>query len=85
MVINEKVLPINTRFSKAYPRMSFHISIKGDTEMNYRIEEKEGLEMFGVSTKIHSEDGKPFTEIQEFWGKCINNEHADGPEFEMTY
>jgi AraC family transcriptional regulator len=37
---------------KAYPRMSFHISIKGDVEMNYRIEEKQAFEMFGISTEI---------------------------------
>jgi len=33
---------------KAYPRISFHISIKGDVEMNYRIEQRGAFEMFGV-------------------------------------
>lgn len=35
---------------KSYPRLSFHISIKGDVEMNYRIEEKGELS-FVVRTK----------------------------------
>jgi AraC family transcriptional regulator len=32
---------------KSYPRLSFHISIKGDVEMNYRIEERE-LVLVGI-------------------------------------
>jgi AraC family transcriptional regulator len=35
-------------FIKAYPRINFHISIKGDVEMNYRIEEKEAFRIVGV-------------------------------------
>ena len=33
---------------KAYPRISFLISIKGDVEMNYRIEEKEEFSIVGI-------------------------------------
>ena len=33
---------------KAYPGFSFHISIKGDLAMNYRLEQKPAFEMFGV-------------------------------------
>ena len=72
------VMPISTRDQgvslKAYPRMSFHISIRGDVEMNYKIEEKEAFNMFGVSTVIHSTGDQPFIEIPAFWSKCI----ADG-------
>lgn len=32
---------------KAYPRISFKISIKGEQEMNYRIENKEAFQVFG--------------------------------------
>lgn len=39
------IIPISARDKgislKAYPRMSFHISITGDVEMNYRIEQSE--------------------------------------------
>jgi AraC family transcriptional regulator len=62
---------------KAYPRMSFHISIKGDAEMNYKIEEKEVFEMFGVSTEINAVDEKPFIEIPAFWEKCISDGTVD--------
>ncbi|MCL1878289.1 MAG: AraC family transcriptional regulator [Defluviitaleaceae bacterium] len=33
---------------KAYPRMSFQISIKGEKEMDYRIETKEAFQVFGI-------------------------------------
>lgn len=33
---------------KAFPRIAFHISIKGDVEMDYRIEEKEAFKIVGI-------------------------------------
>lgn len=62
---------------KAYPKMSFHISIKGDSEMNYKIEEKEKFEMFGVSINVDSNGENPFLEIPKFWQKCIENGTVD--------
>lgn len=58
---------------KAYPRLSFHISIRGDVEMNYKIEEKQSFVMFGVSTLVNADGENPFIEIPEFWGKCISD------------
>jgi len=60
---------------KAYPKMSFHIFINGDVEMNYRIEEKEPFEMFGISTDIYVE--QTFTKIPEFWDKCNEDGSID--------
>lgn len=58
---------------KSYPRISFRITIKGDVEMNYRIEEKEEFEVFGVSTEINNIGEKPYIEIPQFWKKCIED------------
>ena len=55
---------------KAYPRMTFRISIKGDAEMNYRIEKKEAFEMFGVDTQISTVDNQNFHTIPKFWETC---------------
>ena len=33
---------------KAYPKISFQISVKGDKEMDYRIEAKEAFQVFGI-------------------------------------
>ncbi|WP_127529906.1 AraC family transcriptional regulator [Paenibacillus kobensis] len=62
---------------KAYPRLSFHISIRGDAAMNYRIEEKQAIEMFGVSTVISADGERPFIEIPEFWTRCITDGTVD--------
>ncbi|AEY64480.1 GyrI-like domain-containing protein [Clostridium sp. BNL1100] len=58
---------------KAYPRISFHISIKGDMEMNYRIEEKESFSVFGVDTIVSKVDGKCYEKIPSFWLKSIKD------------
>lgn len=75
------VIPISARIKgtvlKAYPRMIFHISIKGDVEMNYRIEEKQEFEVFGVSTEIHNIGDKPYIEIPEYWKRCISDGTID--------
>ncbi|QKS73044.1 AraC family transcriptional regulator [Paenalkalicoccus suaedae] len=37
---------------KAYPRMSFQLSIEGGIEMNYRIVEKEAFQVIGVNYEV---------------------------------
>lgn len=37
---------------KAFPRMTFQLSIKGGSEMNYRIVEKEGFRIVGIMDRI---------------------------------
>lgn len=37
---------------KAYPRITFHISIKGDVEMEYRIEEKQDINLVGLVRQV---------------------------------
>ncbi|RXJ04254.1 AraC family transcriptional regulator [Anaerobacillus alkaliphilus] len=46
---------------KAYPRMTFHISIKGDVEMNYKFVEKEAFTVIGKKETVASsgEDFNP--------------------------
>ncbi len=58
---------------KAYPCMTFHISIKGDTEMDYRIEQREAFEMIGVTTNISTIDNQNFVSIPKFWETCRSN------------
>ncbi|MBD2863998.1 AraC family transcriptional regulator [Paenibacillus oceani] len=41
---------------KTYPRISFQISIKGVTEMNYRIEELKGFSIVGVQEQVSTTD-----------------------------
>ncbi len=62
---------------KAYPRMSFHISIKGDTEMNYRIEEKEAFEVFGVYGVVSASMEQAFIDVPAFCRKCDDDGSVD--------
>ncbi|WP_405175327.1 AraC family transcriptional regulator [Paenibacillus sp. FSL H8-0261] len=62
---------------KAYPRMSFHISIKGDVEMNYRIEQRGSFEMFGVYGFINAEQKTAFSEVPQFRIKCDDDGSVD--------
>jgi len=59
---------------KAFPKMTLHIKIIGDVEMNYRIEQKEAFEVFGLELKTTVIDGKCYEDIPKFWGDCV----ADG-------
>ena len=55
---------------KAYPRMSFSISIKGDKEMRYRIEKREAFRVFGATARISSDHENAFAQVPEFFHKC---------------
>ncbi|MFS0552913.1 AraC family transcriptional regulator [Brevibacillus sp. 179-C9.3 HS] len=50
------VTPTEARHSghslKAYPRMTFHLSIKGGSAMNYRMEEKEAFRLVGIKKRV---------------------------------
>ncbi|WP_391574180.1 helix-turn-helix domain-containing protein [Cohnella sp.] len=68
------IMPMSARDQgvtlKAYPRMSFHISIRGDVEMNYRIEQRGSFEMFGVYGLINADQKTAFSEVPIFRKKC---------------
>lgn len=56
--------------AKAYPRISFQISIKGAFEMEYKIIQKEEIRVVGKKFRSTMEDGICMQEIPAFWGKC---------------
>ncbi len=58
---------------KSFPPISFHITIKGDTEMNYRIEKRDKFQVFGISTQISNIGENPYKEIPIFWKECVEN------------
>lgn len=68
------IMPISARdigvSLKAFPKMTFSISIKGVSEMNYRIEEKEAFEIFGLELKTTVINGQCYRDIPEFWSAC---------------
>jgi AraC family transcriptional regulator len=42
----------NGQFLKAYPRVTFQLTIKGGSEMNYRIEDKEAFYIVGIKKRV---------------------------------
>ena len=62
---------------KAYPRLTFHISIKGDVAMDYRIESKDGFTVYGIEEVFTSENGDNFKEIPMFWEQVIDDGRYD--------
>ncbi len=58
---------------KAYPRMTFHLSIKGGNEMNYRIEEKEAFRIVGIMKRVPIVFEGENLEISAMW-KSLNKE-----------
>lgn len=68
---------INGRSLKAYPRMAFQLSIKGGSEMNYRIEEKGAFRIVGIQKRVPIIFNGVNPEIAAMWesldGETINN------------
>lgn len=58
---------------KAFPPISFKITIKGDSEMNYRIEKKESFRIVGVSEPLEEEIEKNFEIVLKMWVTATMN------------
>ena len=58
---------------KAYPRISFKITIKGDAEMNYRIETRDAFRIVGVKAHFAMDIEQSFAEVPQFWKKTIQS------------
>ncbi|MCE5188473.1 MAG: AraC family transcriptional regulator [Eubacteriales bacterium] len=56
---------------KAYPPIRFKITIRGEAEMNYRIETKESFRIVGVKLRANwsPEKQEGFGEVPKFWAK----------------
>lgn len=71
------VMPVSARDAgvslKVFPRITFHITINGGSEMNYRIEQKEAFEVFGLELKTNVINGQCYKEIPEFWENCVKD------------
>jgi len=59
-----------------YPRITFTLSIKGVTAMNYRIEEKEGFTVVGVKEFTTTINGENFNNIPKMWQKLSKETFA---------
>jgi AraC family transcriptional regulator len=51
----------------AFPRISFHIELKGENDMDYKLIEKPAFDIVGRGREFSSEEGKSFIELPQFW------------------
>ncbi len=58
---------------KAYPRLSFHISLKGDKEMNYKIVEKPSFPVIGKLLKVSTVNDSQLAKIPQFWSESCRD------------
>ncbi len=58
---------------KAYPPISFKISIRGDSVMDYRIEKKDAFRIVGISARLEKEIEKNFEVVPSLWGDAVQN------------
>jgi AraC family transcriptional regulator len=54
---------------KAYPRLSFHISLRGGKDMDYKIIEKPAFTVFGKGIRVTTKDGENFKIVPKFWAE----------------
>lgn len=58
---------------KAFPPICFQIKIKGEVEMNYRIEQKEAFKIVGVKQHYTINIEENFADVPMFWQKTVQS------------
>lgn len=58
---------------KAFPRISFQIKIKGEVEMNYRIEKREEFRVVGVKEHLDMTAEECMERVPQFWAETFQN------------
>ncbi|MDD5190840.1 MAG: AraC family transcriptional regulator [Dehalococcoidales bacterium] len=61
----------------AYPRVSFHISIKGGIDMDYKIIEKPAFDAVGKSKGFTTVIEDSFIKIPQFWDEFFQTKQAE--------
>ena len=58
---------------KAYGKITFSMTIKGETEMEYRIEKKEAFRVVGYSLTLEKDNDESFVKIPLYWNEMNKN------------
>lgn len=58
---------------KAFPRISFQLTVKGVSEMNYKIVEKEAFQVYGIEGVFDTQGGENLKAIPDFWTEKFGN------------
>ncbi len=55
---------------KAYPRIRFHLTVKGDAEMEYQIVHKEAFQIVGLRDPLCTDAEESFLRVPQFWAEA---------------
>ena len=58
---------------KAYPRISFLLTLKGAEPMDYKIERKEAFAVYGIEGIFTTENGENLKAIPGFWDEILSD------------
>lgn len=58
---------------KTYPRISFQLTVKGVSEMDFKIIEKPAFQVYGIEGFFDTTDGQNLRDIPLFWAEQIKN------------
>ncbi len=58
---------------KCYPRLVFHMSVQGGTEMQYRIENRTDFRVVGISMALEREIENNFRQVPLMWDKAARD------------
>jgi AraC family transcriptional regulator len=58
---------------KAFPPISFKITIKGAEQMEYKIENRDAFRIIGVSEPLHREIEKNFEVVPQMWQNAVTD------------
>ncbi|MFA9378781.1 MAG: effector binding domain-containing protein [Lachnotalea sp.] len=70
---------------KAFPRISFQLTIKGVSEMNYKIVEKEAFQVYGIEGIFDTKDDENLKTIPKFWLEKLDNGECKKLEKSVNY
>ena len=56
---------------RAFPRISFQLTVKGVSEMKYKIVEKEAFQVYGIEEIFDTKDGENLRAIPDFWTRML--------------
>jgi len=63
----------NKTILKAFPPLSFQLTMKGATIMNYKIIKKESFKVTGYNKKITTVNNENFNILPQFWNEVMDN------------
>jgi AraC family transcriptional regulator len=61
----------------AFPRISFHIELKGGNDMDYKIIEKPAFDVIAKSREFTTVNGENFIKVPQFWDEFIEAKYYE--------